>query len=281
MVMKRFFLLLSSAVCGLTMSTAAHAGMLHNGWNYSIDSFTDGSGGSAYEIKGLATKETQDHIYVSISGGSSLAGASSRRAADGNIGWGDILFNFTDDALNAANGALFGVRFAGSNDAGVSQVGVFQDVTAQAVAQDNSGYKHLKQYYRYGWERENTMGDLATKQAAYDYMGETASVLNSIGDGEFVGGLDFLSNQDAVSEGLDFNYFDAEGSNTHTFRFDRNLVPGGNFIATLLMECANDGIALLGSFNHQESQEVPEPSFLLSLAASAAFARRVLRRSNP
>ncbi|MEM6254779.1 MAG: XDD3 family exosortase-dependent surface protein [Cyanobacteria bacterium P01_D01_bin.156] len=277
--MKRLSLFLSSALCSLTMAHAAHAGTFHNGWNYSIDAFTDGSGGNAYEIKGLATKETEDHIYVSVSGGSLLAGTDYHGAADGNIGWGDLLFNFTGDSINAANGSLFGVRFAGSNDAGVSQVGVFKDVTAQAVALDNSGYKHLKQYYRYGWEREDTMGDLATKQEAYGYMGKKSPLLNSIEDGTFVGDIDFLSQQQAVEEGIDFDHFDADGDHTHTFRFDRGLIPGGEFIATLLMECANDGIALLGSFNEQESQDVPEPSAAISLLATAAFAYRKLRRS--
>lgn len=276
--MKRLFLLLSSAVCSLTVSHAAYAGTLHNGWDYSIDSFTDGSGGSAYEIKGLATKETQEHIYISISGGSSLAGTDYRHAADGNVGWGDLLFNFTGDAINSANGSLFGVRFAESNDAGVSQVGVFKDVSAQAVALDNAGYKHLKQYYRYGWERQDTMGDLATKQEAYDYMGKTEPLLNSIGDGTYIGDIDFLSNQEAMDEGVDFDHFDASGDNTHTFRFDRSLLPAGDFVATLLMECANDGIALLSSFDNRESKDVPEPSMVISLFA-AAFAGSKLRRS--
>ena len=29
---------------------AAQAGQFHNGWNYAIDSFSDGSGGSSFEI---------------------------------------------------------------------------------------------------------------------------------------------------------------------------------------------------------------------------------------
>ncbi len=278
--MKRLALLIGSAVCSFTVAHAAHAGTFHQGWNYSIDAFDDASGGSPYEIKGLAMKETQDHVYVSISGGSPLTGKSHGGAADGNVGWGDLFFNFTGNDINTANGSLFGVRFAETNDAGVDQVGVFSDVTAQAVALSNVGYRHLKKYYR-SYERQNTMGDLATKQEAYDYMGETAPVLNSIADGTLIGGIDFLSKQDAATEGLDFEHFDAVGNDTHTFRFNRSLLPGGEFIATLLMECANDGIALISNLKPQNEnpQDVPEPSAVLSFGAVALLASRKLRRS--
>lgn len=272
--MKPLALCIGSALCSLTMTHTAYAATFHQGWNYSIDAFTDGSGGTVYEIKGLAIKETQDHIYVSVSGGSTLAGNSYYRAADGNIGWGDLLFNFTSDTINSANGSLFGVRFAETNDSNVSQVGVFSDVTAQAVAQTNSGYRHLEQYYRYGWERQNTMGDLSTKQKAYAYMGQTDAVLNSIESGTFIGDLEFLSEQDAIAEELDFAHFNAVGDEVHTFRFNRALLPGGEFIATLLMECANDGVAFLGNFRgHDENtQDVPEPSTVVSLIAVGLLA---------
>ncbi|MDV3353814.1 PEP-CTERM sorting domain-containing protein [Leptolyngbyaceae cyanobacterium CCMR0082] len=278
--MKGLALLIGSALLSLTVPHAAHASTFHQGWNYSIDAFTDGSGGNPYEIRGLAIKETQDHVYVSVSGGSPLTGNSYHGAADGNVGWGDLLFNVTGDDINTANGSLFGVRFAGTNDSGVDQVGVFGNVTAQSVTQSNAGYQHLKQYYQYGWERQNTMGDLTTKQQAYDYMGETDAVLTSIADGTLLGSIDFLSDQDAAAAGLNFGHFDAVGSDTHTFRFNRSLLPGGEFIATLLMECANDGIALMGNLNPEHTtQDVPEPSAVLSFAAVGFLASLRLRRS--
>ncbi|MEM8611748.1 MAG: XDD3 family exosortase-dependent surface protein [Cyanobacteria bacterium P01_H01_bin.105] len=276
--MRSLALLIGSTLFSLTVAQVAHAGTFHQGWNYSIDAFTDGSGGSPYDIRGLAIKETRDHVYVSISGGSPLTGNSYHFAADGNIGWGDLLFNFTGDNINTANSSLFGVRFADTNDSGVNQVGVFSNVTAQSVTRSNAGYRHLKQYYRYGWARQNTMGDLVTQQNAYDYMGKTDALLTSIADGTFVGDIDFLSEQDAVDEGLNFEHFDAIGSDVHTFRFDRTLLPGGEFIATLLMECGNDGIAFLGNFHNTDTQDVPEPSTVASFAVVGLFASRKLRR---
>lgn len=276
--MQRISLLIGSALCSLAMIQTAHAGTFHQDWTYSIDAFTDGSGGDEYEIRGLATKETEDHIYISISGESALTGIDSPDAEDGNIGWGDLLFNFTDQDINGANGSLYGIRFAETNDSTVSQIGVFSDVTAASVSGTNGGFDHLQHYYESGWEQPNTMGDIATVQEAYAYIGETDPVLTSIIDGSFLGDIEFLSAQDASAAGLDFEYFNAAGGETHTFRLDRALLPGGDFIATLFLECANDGIALLSSFtsstNNSEAQDVPEPSFVISLLTLGFLLRR-------
>ena len=279
--MKPLSLLIGSTLCSLTVAHAAYGGTFHQGWNYSIDALTDGAGGDGYEIRGLATKETKDHIYISVSGGSSLAGVSSLEAEDGNVGWGDILFNFSGNDINTANGSLFGVRFAETNDSGVSQVGVFSNVTAVSVAQSNAGYDHLQQYYQTGWERPNTMGDLTTVQDAYDYMGEIDPMLTSIADGTFWGDLALLSTQDALVAGVDFEHFNIVDSDIHTVRFDRNLLPGGEFLATLLMECANDGVALLGRFTaqNQDPQDVPDPSSVVGLMLIGLVVSRGLGRT--
>lgn len=275
--MKQVPLLIGSTLCSLAIiAQAAHAGTFHQGWTYSIDAFDDGAGGEGYEINGLATKETRDHIYISVSGESTLTGVNSPDAADGNVGWGDILFNFTDETINAVNGSLFGIRFAGTNDSGVPQVGVFGNVTARSVAQSNAGYANLQQYYQDGWERPNTMGDMATVEEAYGYMGETEPTLTSIAAGTFLGEIDLLSSQETVATGLEFEQFDAADREIHTMRFERNLLPGGDFIATLLMECANDGIALLSQFTAQnEPQDVPEPSSMFGLLAIGLWVYRV------
>ncbi len=270
--MKQFSLASGLTLCGLMVTSVAQASTFHQGWNYSIDAFDDASGGDAYQIRGLATKETDNHIYISISGESPLTGIDAPDAEDGNIGWGDLLFNFTDDNINKTNGTLYGIRFAETNDSGVSQIGVFSNVTAQSVAESNSGFDHLQHYYQSGWERPNTMGDLATVQEAYDYIGKTDPVLTSITDGTFLGDIEFLSDQDASAVGLDFEHFNATGSEIHTFRLERTLLPGGDFLATLFFECVNDGIGLLSSFTSQsivtqDTQDVPEPSAVVSLIA--------------
>ena len=69
----------------------AMAGQLHNGWNYGIDSFNDGSGGEAFNIRGIAIKETSNSIFVALTGGTPITGVANSGAADGNIGWGDLI----------------------------------------------------------------------------------------------------------------------------------------------------------------------------------------------
>ena len=256
---------LSMAAIGTLMMTvgisqAAQAGQLHNGWNYGIDAFGDGSGGAVFDIKGLAIKESGDNIFVAINANMPLLGHSYSSAADGNIGYGDLFFNFSGNDFQTAseNGELVGVRFAGSNDSGVADVGVYSNVTAQSVTADNSGYSSLQSYYNAGYDRDNTMGtDFATKQDAFDEFGETSPILNSIESGTYQGGITFLSESEMAAEGLDFSHFNTDGSETLAFSFSRAFVPDGEYIANLFIECGNDGVAL-----HGDLQDVPEPSAL-------------------
>ena len=275
--MNYFAVFTGSLVCSFSITLAAHAGTFHQGWTYSIDALDDGSGGPAYEIEGLAIKETADYVYVSVTGGTALTGVETTNAEDGNIGWGDLLFNFTDDNLNSANGNLWGVRFAATNDSGVSDVGLFRDVTAQSVAAVNNGYDSLGTYYSAGYGRDNTLGDIATEAAAIDYAGAETPVLSSISTGTLVGTIDFLTASDASQEGLDFNHFGVGTNQPHTFRFNRSLVPDGNFIASLFLECINDGAALISSFQSEPSQDVPEPSSLWSLVGLGLLIGKLLQ----
>ena len=274
-------LVLTGSLMVSAVSTA-HAGTLHRGWSYSIDAQDDGSGGPDYEIGGLAVKETADSIYFAITGGTALTGVETPDAEDGNIGWGDLLLNFTDAPLNQTND-LWGIRFAATNDSGVTDVGLFREVTAQSVAAENNGYDSLSAYYDVGYGRRHTLGDLTTESAALDYVGETTPVLSSIQTGQWVGAIDFLSDQDAAKEGLDFTHFDTAGDEIHTFRVERTLLPGGDFIATLFLECLNDGVALLSAFQGKTpqrhlSQDVPEPLSLSGLLLVGLIAGRILGR---
>ncbi len=272
--------LIGSAAAALCLISAtgeqAQAGQLYQDWNYGIDAFNDGSGGSQYEIKGMAIKETADSIFVALTGGTPLTGVSDSMAADGNIGWGDLFFNFSGkDFQTASNeGSLFGVRFAGTNDSFVNQVGVYGNVKADSVTTTNHGYGSLKQYYNAGWEKTNTQGtDLPTANAAYNYFyGSTVArnpttsntpILNAIKSGNFLGGIDLLNITELNQAGLDFGHFSANGSQTVGFKFNRSLLPqqGGNFVSNLFIECGNDGVAL-----HGQLKAVPEPSSLAGIA---------------
>jgi hypothetical protein len=263
----------------------ASAGVLHNGWNYSIDSLSDGSGGYGYEIEGLATKESADSIYFALTGGTPITGVQENAAHDGNIGWGDLFLNFSGDTAKQATeqGNLFGIRFADTNDSGVNQVGLYSNVKTKSVTGQNNGYGSLKQYYDWGYDRYNTFGtDLATKEDAYAYLygNDVANnptynntiVQNSIGQGNFLGGIDFLSNSDLASTGLDFGNFGVGNAHTIGFKFSKSLLadilPDGisPFMAHVFLECANDAVAIASSVTIPgESKDVPEPTTLLGL----------------
>src|SRR6476646_2531575 len=136
---QAFGLTAAIALLAVSMSAKpASAGTLYQDWNYGIDAFNDGSGGSQYEIKGMAIKETSDSIWVALTGGTSLAGNSDSQALGGSIGWGDLFFNFSGKNYQTANSAgdLFGIRFAAANDSKVS-LGVYQNAKAVSVATQN------------------------------------------------------------------------------------------------------------------------------------------------
>ncbi|MGD2182761.1 XDD3 family exosortase-dependent surface protein [Lusitaniella coriacea] len=275
----------------------AQAGELYQGWNYSIDSFSDGYGGSDYEIKGMAVTETDDSIYVALTGGTPLAGQSYDGANDGNIGWGDMFFNFSgqDFATAEANGELLGVRFSETNDSRVDQVGLYSNVTTRNVAGANGGYTSLKKYYDNGYGDTNTMGtDIATEDDAYSYLyGDEVAASptrrntkfrNVIKNGDFMGEINLLDDAALAAQGLDFGNFGANGPQTFGFQLDKSLLadtlPGGvnSFMAHVLLECANDAVALAGNIEilveepEVEPEEVPEPAGLMSLGfASLAF----------
>ena len=254
----------TAALCLISMTgQQANAGTIYKDWNYGIDAFNDGSGGSGYEINGMAIKETSDSLFVALTGGTKLTGTYASDAADQNIGWGDLFFNFTDKTFKAASDAnsLFGIRFAGTNDSMVSSTGVYKNVQAASVTATNNGYSSLKQYYDSGWNRENTKGtDFATKADAYAYFGQ-GSILNVIGSGTKVGDITMLTSSALSAAGLDFAKFSASGSQTIGFQFSKSLLEGGNYIVNTFIECGNDGVAVKGNL-----KDVPEPSGIAGIA---------------
>ena len=266
----------AASVCLISASgQQATAGQLYNGWNYGIDAFNDGAGGASYDIKGMAIKETADSIFVALTGGMPLIGVANSGAADGNIGWGDLFFNFSGkDFKTASNqGSLFGIRFAGTNDSNVATTGVYKNVSAASVTGVNSGFSSLKQYYNNSsFNKTNTQGtDLPTAQAAYNYFYPTAvasnpttgntPILNVINSGTKVGDITMLTSSALAAAGLDFGYFSANGTQTIGFQFSRSLLGSGGYIANVFMECGNDGVALAGNL-----RQVPEPSGIVGLA---------------
>ncbi|MDY6939227.1 MAG: PEP-CTERM sorting domain-containing protein [Cyanobacteriota bacterium] len=272
----------SICICGIS-GQAANAGQMHGGWNYAIDSFADGmdygvrGADSAYEFYGMAIKEAGDKVYIGINSNLALDGEYSEGAKDNNIGYGDLFFNFSGNDLKTAhdNGDLFGIRFAGTNDSGVSETGVFGNVVGQNVAKTNSGFKHLKKYDKSA-KSHSSMADLATTDEYFqDYYTKNYSVPNSIASGTKIGDIDMLDAGALSGLGLDFGNFNATGTHTFGFSFDRALLPGSDYLAHLFAECINDGMAIAGTLSASAvspvSASVPEPASILGLVTVASL----------
>ncbi len=293
MNMSKFTTLISSAILSLGIITAAQqaqAGQLYNNWNYSIDSFTDGSGGESFNIKGMAIKQTNDFVYVGITGGTPLGGVAWNGALNNNISYGDLFLNFTGQNFQTAQGnnELFGVRFAQNNDTPVA-LGVYKNVQAFSQTTSNSGYGSLRQYYTTNsnqYNVANTQGtDLPTAQSVYNYLypsnvanNPTTSntpILTEILSGNKIGDVTALTSTQLSALGLNFGNFNASGTQTFGFKFNRNLLPDGSFMGHLFLECGNDGVAIAGNLAH-----VPESSTVGALALFGITLYGMKRRKN-
>jgi len=267
----------SAAVfCAVTVhQPKAAAATLSNGWNYAIDSFNDGVtgpqiGGGEFEFYGIAVKETSDTAFIAINSNLSLAGYGDTAAQRGNINYGDLFFNFSGQNFNTANanGSLFAVRFAEGNDSSVATTGVYSNVTAKNVTQTNSGFLNLAQYNAIVASQGGTpsTGDLAANDPYFEQTGKW-TVLNSIATGTKVGEINSLTPASLSALGLNFAQFNARGSQTIGFSFDKSAMPSGSYIANLFAECANDAIAIKSSFEKDSAEAVPEPSTWLGTLA--------------
>jgi len=274
----------------------ATAATLSNDWNYAIDSFNDGVterqfGGGAFEFYGMAIKETSDTAFIAINSNLSLAGYADSDAARGNINYGDLFFNFSGQNFNtaSANNSLFAVRFADGNDSGVATTGVYKDVTAKSVTQTNSGFSNLNQYNTLVASQGGTpsMGDLAATDPYFQQTGNN-TILTSIATGTKVGDIEFLTAATLSALGLNFAQFNAVGSQTIGFSFNKSSLLSTDFIAHFIAECANDALAIKGKFTPLPSpgkvEPVPEPSTLvgtfvgLSFLGSRAAKRKMKRK---
>ena len=239
----------------------AQAGTMHNGWNYSIDSFNDGTEGSKvgkdskFEFYGMAFKQTADKVIFAFNSNLAKTGYAYAHAAGGNIGYGDLMLDFTGKGnLTKANGGLQAVHFA-SNDMNRT-VGLYDGVTAKSVATANSGYFSTNYHTSTvnSLKGKASYGDMASNTT---YFNGNEAALNVINTGTYKGGVTQLSNFKDL--GLDFGHFKATGTQTFGFSIDKSLLPKGSFVASLFAECGNDGVVLTG--------KVPEPSTLVGLAA--------------
>jgi hypothetical protein len=251
----------------MTGQQSAQAGTLHNGWNYSIDSFNDGTEGgtigqnSKFEFYGMAYKLVGNKVVFAINSNLARTGYNSGGAAGGNIGYGDLMLDFTGQGnLNSANGGLQAISFA-PND-GNRSTGVYDSVTAKSVATVNQGYGTTNSHTNtVSWLGGTaSYGEMAANTS---YISGNAAALNLIQSGTRTGGITQIT--DFSGMGLDFGHFNATGTQTFGFSIDKSLLKKGSFVASLFAECGNDGMILTGKI-------VPEPSAMIGLTAVGLMA---------
>ena len=263
-----------------TAKQTAVAGTLNLGWNYAIDPSYDSLGGSRYEIYGMAIKDdlVANTIWVAISGNTPLTGINTgpylegMPVSNGNIGWGDLLFDFSGKrnykTANDSN-SFFGIRFAPNNDSKTPGTGIYSGVNATSVVTENAGWWNLHNHANGLRQRtglDARMGDLVwndpyyspyTNEASY-YRPET-HIPNVIASGKKVGDITMVNDAELAAAGFALGALPARGSQTIGFKFDKSLMPVDSYVATLILECNNDAMALIG-----ETEAVPEPSSILA-----------------
>ena len=280
----------------------ASAGTLHNGWNYvsdpNYDSLAgDGSGGiiaggTIYEIYGMAIKDDvdSDSIWVAINSNLPITGRNTGPfdngfpISNGNIGWGDLFFDFSGlGNFKAANDAssLFGIRFATGNDSKVSSTGVYSNVKAVSVVTQNGGWSNFGNHNNGGvlplTGKNAATGELAWNDPYYSPYTISGSwnqpqslIPNVIGSGTKIGDITLLNSTELNNGGFSTAFLPAVGNQTFGFKFAKSLLPQADYLATLILECNNDAIAIKGSNKAIVPPErVPEPSSILSLGIMA------------
>lgn len=269
-------LLGASALSGLQ----AQAGTLYNGWNYSIDSFNDGTEGytigdkSKFEFYGMAYRQVRNKVYFAFNSNLSLDGYRQSNALNGKISYGDLFLNFANPAsFKQANGKLQGIRFDATNDTQMG-LGLYQNVTAKSLTTSNSGYGSLQQHTNTvnGSLKGNaSYGDMAANTSYFD---NSKAAATTIASGSLLGAIEKVADFSGLD--LDFARFKAKGTYTFGFSVDKKLLPNGSFIASLFAECGNDGMVLSGDL-----KDVPEPSVMAGLIALGllAAAGRLRRRA--
>lgn len=286
----------TSATCTLVFLgypvKLARAGILHDGWNYAIDSFNDSTGrpavgadgvvgGTIFEIYGLAMKDNLENDTVSFAINANLPqnGAVVPYLTDyGHTGWGDLFLDTSD--------GRYGIRFTTDNESGVVSTGIYRDITTKSVATANDGWSTNTNYTNFVLSKGGnpSLGDLAQSSSP---IGDSTD--NVIASGTKIG--DLLA---ADFTGLDFSRFGTSGVHTFGFSLSKSLLPTGDVTAWLFAECFNDGIALQGNlalapvpppiqpplppYPPITPKPVPEPTSLLGIFVVAAFGKVLARK---
>jgi hypothetical protein len=274
------------ASCAVIAASPNQAQAQVSPWDYAVGGTNNGSGGATYDYRGIAVKEDGDNIIVAINGGMGTDGSNWNGE---NINHGDLFFNFTGKSFKQASdaGQLVAVKFATlGTQSGVSQAGVYKNVTAKNVTLQNYGWNNATQWSNWtkstnGGQFNDSYGDMNARDSYFAGMQSgTGTLLNSINTGTKVGDIMMMSSQQLAAKGLNFagvtgaNGTKADAAVTLGFSFKRTAdFKVGNFVANLWAECGNDGLGMKGRFH-----KVPEPATMLGIAAVAGAGIAVRRR---
>lgn len=279
----------SVAVLAAFSATPASAFSLGSDWNYTIDSFKDGTDGgtvgntSAYEIYGMAMRNSGGRISIALNSNLGVGGNYSYGATGNNIAWGDIFFNFSGNNLQTASGSsqLYGLHFATGNDAGVTGAGIYSSVQGKSVMQYNNGYQTVSDYQSSvpgtktstGESGVVGYGDMTNSEAKTYLTGSSDGsneVVNVIKTGTKVGDITALGADELLSLGSAFKTLG--GSKVFGFSFAETLLPKGSMVVSALIECMNDSIiAKVNIPTTTDTQATPEPLTMLAAGAAVGF----------
>lgn len=243
-------------------------------WEYSIDSFNDSMAGThvgntKYEIFGTAIKQFEDDVFFALNTNLHLGGTHSDYAHDKHISWGDIL-------IAGQNGERLGIRWVNNNESGVSELGVYENVTSRAIASQNGLLlQNLGSYNN--WVKSHggtpTIGELSAYDARFNQSVHVPNVMTS---GTKIGDIEMIS--DYSDLGLNFAQFGAHGTYTHVLRMSRSLLPEGESLWFIAPECDNDLQAQLAFLEPEiEPEPVPEPASGLAVLVFGGLIARKLR----
>lgn len=256
---------LSTQECWKYVTSESGVDGTGNGKIYDLDGEQIASG-VGYEIYAMAMQQDGDDVMVVFNGRMPLFGQPNSRAYDGFIGFGDFVMTFGDKT--------FAVHFTPENDSGVTQLGLYEDVTLKNVTAANAGWSSLHSYAK--TKRYATMGDIPllkdmtkkpTKLSDYndiiaaqfgqDGIFGNRKIGQSIQTGTKVEGDNFrlLYPEELEEMGFEFGP-EAKGEYTFGFTFTKTPEMDGEFFAYLFTECINDGIAIQSSLPMEECVDV-------------------------
>lgn len=280
LVVQTTALLLGGWGANMALATSIH---------YTADSVSDGVTGaivggpeSTFELYGVGYIQQATTLYIGLNTNLPIGGFLDPQVAGGSIAWGDLFLNFSELPFTAAvaAGQVYGIRFDAANDSFVPQLGLYQVLQTSSVSPFNDGFQSLTDYQQVVQEAGGTpaFGAIAI---ADGYLNSAELPQNIIAQGNLLStDIEFISDFSAAGFATDFGFNTAlpeTGNHTYGFSIDTTNLPTGQFIAHLLAECANDGIAFVGELfspesTRPEAASVPEPaSGLVLLAIGFAY----------